>query len=68
MECILEDVCDSSAKDPEGACNEPHEERMRMCACYVIFMVQFKGRDFRETEFQQALPKNKCEGGDLDYE
>lgn len=61
MECILEDVCVSSAKHPEWACNEPQEDRMRLCAYYVIMMVQFKGRVFKEIEFQQALPKNKLE-------
>lgn len=68
MECILEDVCGSSAKDSEWACNKPHEERVRLCICYVMIMSQFKGRVFREIEFQQSLPNKKREGGDLDYE
>ena len=68
MECVFENVCGSSAKDPEWACNESLEDRMKMCACFMIFMFQFKGIEFREIEFQQSLPTNKLEGGDLDYE
>lgn len=64
----MESVCTSSAKDPDWACRESHEVKMKMCACYHRMMFMLRGREMGKSEFQQSLPTNEFEGGENDYE